>query len=358
MSNTSNDLKILLENPVVIYGAGKGAFRIILNLKALNANIIGLAVSDISDNRTLGFDGFEVKTPEAYEAYKDTAVVLIATSEKYQDEIKSKCMRLGFKNIVLHSHELMELASETAHKKLLIKHGLSLEGDIITVRNGKYLNPYSAIFSEKFGIVDQWEDICSTAFGDMSMSYEGPYEYGAAKISAGDVVLDIGASIGYVSVYAASKGAEAYAFEPSPENHSLIKCHSEMNGNMIHLEPYAVSNECGTAEFWINLNCNTASSFDAHIAGEKSPMTVSQITIDEFVKQEKLVKVDYIHANAIGAERLVLQGASETLRKFAPKIAICTYQKHDDKEVLADIILRANPNYKIEYKCNKLYAHV
>ena len=356
MSNAHEDLKTLLENPVLIYGAGRGAFRIILNLKALNANIIGLAVSDINDKRTLAFNGYRVQTPDAYITYKDTAVVLIATSEKHHNVIKENCLRMGFKRIITYSIELMEFSSYVSHKKLFERHNLPIDKDIITVRGGKYLNPYSGLFPNKFGIVDQWEDICSTAFGDMSMSFEGPYEYGGVQISEEDIALDIGASVGYTSVYAASRGAEVYAFEPSPANHSLIERHSELNGNKIHLEPYAVSDKCGTVDLWINPDCVAGSSLDDNIGGEKSRLTVSQITVDEFVKQKQLKRVDYIHVNIMGAERDMLRGAQETLKRFAPKIAICAYQNCDDKEALYNLILGGNPNYNIKFFGGKLYA--
>lgn len=358
MYNVAADIKLLLENPLLIYGAGKGAFRLIINLKELNADIIGLAVSDISDSRTLGFDGFEVQTPDAFEEFKNSAVVLIATSPKYQDEIKENCMRLGFKKTVLYTNDLIKELSLMSHKRLFIRNNLPFDTEVISIGGGKYLNPFSKLFPEKFGIMDQWEDICSTALGDMSMSHEGAYEYGPVKISDGDVVLDIGASIGYVSVYAVSKGAESYAFEPSPENHSLIKYHSRLNGNRIHLKPYAVSNECGSVEFGISSLCSTGSSLDGCAKEARTPITVSQITVDEFVKNEDLKKVDYIHANIVGAERLMLQGAQDTLRNFAPKIVICSYCEHDDRIILPELILKANPNYKILHNRGKIYAYV
>lgn len=85
---------------------------------------------------------------------------------------------------------------------------------------------------------------------------------------------------------------------------------------------------------------------------------VPTITIDEFVKSNQIEKVDFIKADIEGAERLMLEGAQETLLKHAPKLSLCTYHLPDDKKVLAELILRANSKYTIQYHWEKLYAYV
>lgn len=59
-----------------------------------------------------------------------------------------------------------------------------------------------------------------------------------------------------------------------------------------------------------------------------------------------------------GVERLMLMGVQKTLKEFAPKLSLCTYHRFDDITVMADLILKANPNYKIIYAWKKLYAWV
>jgi hypothetical protein len=54
----------------------------------------------------------------------------------------------------------------------------------------------------------------------------------------------------------------------------------------------------------------------------------------------------------------MLRGATQVLKRFAPKLAICTYHFPDDPEVLEKIILEANPKYKVVHLRHKLMAAV
>jgi|GEM_PF-4770313 len=47
----------------------------------------------------------------------------------------------------------------------------------------------------------------------------------------------------------------------------------------------------------------------------------------------------------------MLIGAKEAMKNFAPKISICTYN-------LEDIIKKANPNYIVKHRWEKLYTYM
>lgn len=85
---------------------------------------------------------------------------------------------------------------------------------------------------------------------------------------------------------------------------------------------------------------------------------VEVMTIDAFVEQKQLERVDYIKADIEGSERDMLKGAYETIKKFHPKISICTYHLPDDKEILENLLKDIEPGYVIEHKWKKMYAYV
>lgn len=86
--------------------------------------------------------------------------------------------------------------------------------------------------------------------------------------------------------------------------------------------------------------------------------TIEITTVDKFVKDNHITKVDFIKSDIEGMERNMLLGAKETLRKFAPKLAICTYHLPDDPEVLEKIIKEANSDYVVVQLRHKLMASV
>jgi len=187
---------------------------------------------------------------------------------------------------------------------------------------------------------------------------EGPYEWGDVRIKEGDVVFDCGANLGVFSILAASKGAEVYAFEPIREARGILQQTLELNPGLaksITVVPYAVSDTIGNATFTILTDTLVGSSmvFDQKGRQETVPVT----TIDAFCAENSLT-VDFIKADIEGSERRMLAGAKEILAKQGPKISVCTYHLPDDPKILRDILLNANPNYRIVEKWKKIYAKI
>lgn len=208
-----------------------------------------------------------------------------------------------------------------------------------------------------------------------NMGGEGNYIY-ERDIYPGDIVIDAGAFIGDFSAYAAYKGATVYAFEPSKETFKWLIKTAELNPS-IHPIPLGLSDKCRTIRLfrYRHYNGMDTTEFKKIIefmffrrAGVKYPSEaispffnidkIKVITLDSFVVDNDIHKVDYIKADIEGAERYMLMGATNTLKTMAPELSICTYHLSDDREVLTNLIKKANPGYKIVYGAKKLHAWV
>jgi FkbM family methyltransferase len=231
--------------------------------------------------------------------------------------------------------------------------------------NGEKMHILKMVFEDVFMISCFCKDNYNkkiVRFVDQYMG-EGPYGYtdGIFDVSVkeNDVVIDVGAWIGDFSAYAASKGAIAYAFEPVKETFQTLCLTSKLNDSKIYPVQKGLGNK--DCELFISINENNSGANSILIDKREDDHACEKIiitTLDKFVEEHNLRSVDFIKADIEGAEREMLQGASNVLKVFAPKLAICTYHLPDDPIVLEKIILEANPAYKVIHTRHKLFAMV
>lgn len=229
-------------------------------------------------------------------------------------------------------------------------------------------NPEEAeIFASVFADI-LLPDILGREMADIAMgiSSEGDYEYGdKVRLEPGDVVLDCGANMGFFSCLAGKRKCRVLAFEPSKYiRETYLERNAALNGD-ISVHPYALSDKRETLSFFIDRE-NIGSSVRADNAKESniasaSPddfETVEAMPLDEFVAANGIDRVDFIKADIEGSERMMLRGARNILKEFAPKLSICTYHLPDDPAVLESIIREAQPRYTVVQGDHKLYAYV
>ena len=79
--------------------------------------------------------------------------------------------------------------------------------------------------------------------------------------------------------------------------------------------------------------------------------------VDSLVDSFGLTKLDIIKFDIEGAERIAIAGATETLKKFKPKLALSGYHLVDDVYFLIDQLLEIQPDYTIIVGANMhIYA--
>lgn len=199
-------------------------------------------------------------------------------------------------------------------------------------------------------IFDYYDSICSECiYGLVSDKVN-------VTVEPGDIVIDAGSWIGDFAAYASVKGATTYAFEPSDDLYVYLEQTAKLNRNIIPVKQ-GLSDESGTAELYSSpIGKSEQNSMTIKKGYIRS--TIHSTRLDDFVRENHLPRVDFIKADIEGFERRMLAGAQEILARFAPKLALCTYNLPDDPQVMADLILKANPKYNIVQKRMKLFASV
>jgi len=132
-----------------------------------------------------------------------------------------------------------------------------------------------------------------------------------------NVVVDLGANIGYYSLLAArlvgSKG-RVYAFEPEPTNYSLLLKNIELNEyhNIIPVSK-AVSNAAGTVRLFLD-NQDTGAHTICEPGKKGKSIEVESVTLDEFFKDRE-PQIDVIKMDIEGAEMSALAGMDRILKE-------------------------------------------
>lgn len=161
---------------------------------------------------------------------------------------------------------------------------------------------------------------CETIFSYWAPGKVG-YSVQGFTISDNDIVMDIGAHIGVVSIRMATeaKNVKVYAFEPFPENFDLLKKNIRENSLENAIIPYsvAVSHMSGKRELFVCTERADAHTFYLHKDFEfGKSIEVDCISLTEFLTRESIEKVDFLKIDAEGAEYdILLEGDISFLEK-------------------------------------------
>jgi len=159
---------------------------------------------------------------------------------------------------------------------------------------------------------------------DIVFRYFGPYKRTChTDIKKGDVVLEIGAYIGYYAMLAAElvgESGKVIAIEAIKENYDILKKNvRDNNFSNIIVQRYAAwSSKCRLTFF--RDNRQRASALQ-HIVQEKEKEFVDADKIDNILSHIGIEGVDLIRIQVNGAETDVLEGMPNTLRTY-PKLLI------------------------------------
>jgi len=148
------------------------------------------------------------------------------------------------------------------------------------------------------------------------------------EINKGDIVVDVGASIGYFTlIFARAVGEEGhvFAFEPRPERFELLKKNIEINGyDNVTLEQMAVMDQNGETEFYYSKSGKTGFKL---VVSEQQKKEIAEkgiaktIRLEDYFKEKNLLnKIKFIKSDVDGPEFSVLKSAGSILENKSLKI--------------------------------------
>ena len=203
-----------------------------------------------------------------------------------------------------------------------------------------------------------------TSHRNYSVFIKKHYQYVASgevivDVEKDDVVMDLGGCYGDTALYFSriiGPTGKIYSFEFIPGSIDIFNRNLDLNDSLkgnISIVKRPLWNKSGLNIYFQDKGGASKVSFDNFEGNQGSSTT---ITLDDFVMENNLEKVDFIKTDIEGAEPYMLEGALETIKRFKPKMAISIYHNLDDFTGIINQIDGLNLGYKFYIGHASMYA--
>ncbi|MDE6470658.1 MAG: FkbM family methyltransferase [Eubacterium sp.] len=318
------------KKPIVVYGMGNGAQKIIDTLKSYGCEISDIFASDdfVRDHSFLGFK--VMKYAEICEKYDDFIVVL------------------GF---ATHIDSVLEKIKEINRQHPVFAPDVPVAG------GGLFTIDYVKENEEKFDFVYNHladEESKRVYLDIINFKISGKVDYlfnsfcdkngiyhDILRLKDNEIIVDLGAydgdTIKEFTDFANGRYKHIYALEPDAKNYKKLLRNTE---DMKNITAYNMGawNKKDTLIFEKNAGRNSK------LSSKGVPVEVTDI--DSLINDN----ITMIKMDIEGAELHALDGAKDIIQKHAPKLYVCAYHRNEDLFTLPMKILSINNNYKIYFR--------
>lgn len=150
------------------------------------------------------------------------------------------------------------------------------------------------------------------------------------------VVIDIGANVGYFSLFILNKfpQAKVYSFEPMPVNFKLLNKYKNENLQLdFTVFNKAVSNTNETIVLAYNADDSfTTSATILKNTNQSDTVEVSAITLASIIKENKIEKIDLLKLDCEGSEYKILYECPKNILQRVSAISLETHQGENINE--------------------------
>ena len=168
------------------------------------------------------------------------------------------------------------------------------------------------------------ESACSTlARGLLAL---GPLLFPGGKNRSWQFGFRRGAHIGTSAIlFSRDAGPDGRIYSFEPVHHQVLARNLRENGvSGAEVIPKGASDQSGEAEFALS-----PKGIDSRMAGKRALRWPRQklpvVSLDDFVRERRIERVDFIKMDIEGGEELALRGARRVLERFRPKLSVASY---------------------------------
>lgn len=148
------------------------------------------------------------------------------------------------------------------------------------------------------------------------------------------IAADVGANIGFYSLWLSKRLAEVYAFEPAPEPRGLLLHNLGLNNaRNVHVVEQACSSQTGQTEFFLAAHHHASSlhsSWAGGHGGAPVPLRVEATTLDHYFLDKLERGPNFIKLDIEGGGTFALPGAARCFRQARPFVLVESHTPAED----------------------------
>lgn len=319
--------------PIVVYGMGNGAEKLIRRFEKYGINISDFFASD-GFVRGHSFAGFRVKSfSEIKETYSDFVIVLSFATNR-PDVIEMLTDIDGKYDMYVPDMPVAD-ESEYFDREYYNKNYSKIEKVYNSLNDALSKKIYSAVINYRIS-------------GKLSYLLDGYSEkeemYSLLNNRKIKCVIDAGAYNGDTAKEAISyfkNVKKVYAIEPDKRNYKKLNKFSEETEVEINTVNAAVWDKCEKGMFIGSGNRNSSLSSTASYQHNESDIEL--ISIDSL----NISNADYIKYDVEGAEYEALVGSLETIKSSHPNLLISLYHRSRDVFYIPEYVAEKYPEYDL-----------
>ena len=340
--NTLWDYLKTVGKPVVLYGTGDGADKVIARLEKNGTAVSGIFASD-EFVRGQQFHGFTVRKYSELLALRENVIVLIAFASELP-EVLDRFYKLAEVHETYAPHVPVFSGDQTVTPEWIHKYEAELQTVYDRLADVASRETFAAVLNYKLSGKLSYLQECTTKRDDdlkELFSFGEEETYVDAGAYDGDTVKEFLNLSGH-------RYKKIVALEPDPKNFRKLTEFIRQNGlNAVSSLQAGVWSECGLLE--LNGNGGRQSTFRKP-SGHKKIKTqqVDVVSVDSVLGNDH---ADYMKFDVEGVEKEALTGAAQHLvpdcNGVLPKLLIAAYHHDEDIFALPLLLWELQPDYKI-----------